>query len=89
VAGGEPDPLDVSVDVLNLVQWPAMIVTIAAAWFVGSSQAGRRKAGFWLYLIGNALWIIWAIPSRAYALLALQFCLAVLNIRGERKNARK
>ena len=80
--------LDVSLNLLNFIQWPAMIVTIVAAWFVGSSQAGRRKVGFWLYLIGNALWVVWAFPSHAYALLALQVCLAILNIRGQRKNAR-
>jgi hypothetical protein len=74
-------------NMLDLIQWPAMAVTVLAAWFVGSSQPTRRKIGFWLYLVGNVLWVAWAIPTHAYALLALQFCLAIMNIRGQRKNA--
>jgi len=72
---------------LDLIQWPAMIVTIVAAWFVASSSRARRKIGFWLFLASNVLWIAWGIPSHAYALVTLQFCLAAMNIRGERKNA--
>ena len=68
------------------IQWPAMIVTVAAAWFVASSQKKRRKVGFWLFLLSNVLWVAWAIPTRAYALVVLQFCLALMNIRGERQN---
>jgi hypothetical protein len=72
---------------LDLIQWPAMIVTIAAAWFVASTQKRRRHVGFWLFLLSNALWVTWGIHAHAYALVALQFCLAAMNIRGERKNA--
>lgn len=70
------------------IQWPAMVVTVAAAWFVASSQKKRRKIGFWLFLASNVLWIAWAIPTRAYALVMLQFCLAFMNVRGERQNDR-
>ena len=69
------------------VQWPAMFVTLIAAWFVGSSDRGRRKIGFWIFLVSNALWIIWGVTSEAYALIVLQVGLAVMNIRGERRNA--
>ena len=71
--------------VLDILQWPAMSVTIIAAWFVASSQRRRRRWGFWLYLVGNVLWVLWGLHSQAYALIALQVCLAVMNIRGERK----
>jgi hypothetical protein len=70
---------------LDQMQWPAMLVTVLAAWFVASTQRGRRRIGFWLYLIGNVLWIAWGLQSKAYALIVLQLCLAVMNIRGERK----
>lgn len=70
---------------LDLLQWPAMVLTIVAAWYVASSKAGRRRVGFWLYLAGNVLWIAWGVHTHAYALILLQFCLAALNIRGERK----
>ena len=73
-------------DWLNLIQWPAMAVTLTAAWFVASRARGRRRAGFWLFLLSNALWIAWAIPAHAYALLVLQLGLAAMNVRGERRN---
>ena len=72
---------------LDLSQWPAMLVTVVAAYFVASSRPGRRRIGFWLYLLSNVLWVTWGLHSRAYALIVLQLCLAVMNIRGERKNA--
>jgi hypothetical protein len=74
-------------DLLDLLQWPAMVITITAAWFVGSTARRRRKVGFWLFLVSNVLWVIWGIQSRAYALIVLQFGLAFMNIRGEKKNS--
>jgi hypothetical protein len=75
-------------DTIDLVQWPAMIVTVAASWYVASTSRHRRRVGFWLFLLSNVLWVIWGIHARAYALIALQACLAVMNVRGEWKNAR-
>jgi hypothetical protein len=72
---------------LDLIQWPAMAVTVVAAWLVASSSRTRRKHGFWVFLLSNALWIVWGIQAKAYALITLQICLAFMNIRGERKNA--
>jgi hypothetical protein len=72
---------------LDLIQWPAMLVTVVAAWFVSSTQRVRRKIGFWLFLVSNVLWTTWGIHTQAYALIVLQACLAIMNIRGERKNA--
>jgi hypothetical protein len=73
--------------VLDLSQWPAMLVTVLASYFVASTQSRRRKVGFWLFLLSNALWIVWGVHSKAYALIALQLCLAGMNIRGQRKNS--
>jgi hypothetical protein len=67
---------------LDLVQWPAMVVTVAAAWLVASKSERRRNVGFWIFLLGNALWIVWGVHAAAFALIALQVCLAVMNIRG-------
>jgi hypothetical protein len=74
------------VNALNLIQWPAMVVTVAASWFVASRSKKRRQIGFWLFLLSNILWVIWAVSAQAYALLVLQLCLAFMNIRGERRN---
>ena len=72
---------------MNLIQWPAMVMTVAAAWFVASSQSNRREVGFWLFLLSNALWAAWGIHAQAYALVVMQFCLSFMNIRGWIKNA--
>ena len=73
-------------DTLDLVQWPAMVVTVAAAYLVASRSAQRRAVGFWCFLASNALWVVWGFHDRAWALVGLQFCLAALNIRGVFKN---
>ncbi|HJQ39543.1 MAG TPA: hypothetical protein VKB93_20565 [Thermoanaerobaculia bacterium] len=68
------------------LQWPAMVVTVIAAWFTGSTTEWRRKWGFWLFLVSNVIWIAWGWSAHAWAVIALQFFLAVLNIRGAKKN---
>ena len=72
---------------LDLIQWPAMAVTIAAAWCIASTHKSRRRVGFWLFLASNALWIAWGWSEAAWALVVLQIALALLNIRGARKQA--
>ena len=74
-------------DYIDFVQWPAMAVTVAASWYVASTHKSRRNLGFWLFLGSNVLWVIWGTYSHAYALVALQLCLAVMNIRGSNKNS--
>ena len=73
-------------DYLDLLQWPAMVATIAGAWLVGSRSAHKRAVGFWVFLGSNVLWVVWGLHDRAYALVALQFFLAALNMRGIYKN---
>jgi hypothetical protein len=73
-------------DYIDLTQWPAMALTAVAAWLVGSSSAMKRNVGFWIFLISNVLWIVWGWHVQAYALILLQVCLALLNIRGAQKN---
>lgn len=74
---------------LDLLQWPAMVVSVVAAFLVGSTDAGRRKAGFWLFLLSNVMWIVWGLPAHAYALVVLQVALAAMNVRGMRKNQKE
>jgi hypothetical protein len=74
-------------DYIDLVQWPAMILTAAAAWLVGSlSKITQRR------LLGlsreQCPWVIWSVYARAYALIVLQVVLAALNIRGVQKMTR-
>ena len=78
--------MDFSADWISWLQWPAMVASVLAAWLVGSTRAGRRKLGFWVFLGSNLLWTVWGLHDGAWALIALQFALAALNIRGVRKN---
>jgi len=70
---------------IDLLQWPAMVATIVAAWLVGAKSKGRRRAGFWLFLLSNLLWTAWAVHAGAASLVVLQLALAVMNIRGYQK----
>ena len=69
----------------DMLQWPAFGASVIAAWLVGSTNERRRLIGFWVFLFSNILWIVWAWPSQAWALVALQLALAAMNIRGVKK----
>ena len=74
-------------EILPLLQWPAMLATVIAAWLIASRSKRRRAVGFWCFLAGNALWIAWGWHAQAYALVVMQVALAGLNIRGVKKTA--
>jgi hypothetical protein len=71
---------------LDALQWPAMAVTLVAAWLVASQSKRRRGIGFWVFIASNVLWIAWAWHARAWALIALQVGLFAMNVRGALKN---
>lgn len=73
-------------DWLDLIQWPAMVVTILAAWLAGSQHKMGRMAGFGCFLLSNVLWVAWGWHAGAWALILLQVFLAATNIRGAKKN---
>jgi hypothetical protein len=73
-------------DTLDLLQWPAMAVTVVAAWLVASRIPYKRAIGFWFFLASNVLWVAWGLHDRAWALVGLQFFMAALNARGVYKN---
>ena len=72
-------------DAFDFLQWPAMVLTLAASWWVASSHAERRNVGFWLFIASNVLWAAWGLYAQAGALVVLQVGLAALNVRGMRK----
>ncbi|MEJ7932371.1 hypothetical protein WG922_20530 [Ramlibacter sp. AN1015] len=77
--------MDFSAPWIDFVQWPAMVATILAAWLVASTRKTRRNVGFWIFLLSNAMWVVWGLHAGAWALIGLQIALALLNIRGVRK----
>lgn len=72
-------------DLIDFLQWPAFVASLTAAWLVASNAKARRNAGFWVFVLSNVLWTIWGVNEQAWALIALQVCLAALNVRGLRK----
>jgi hypothetical protein len=77
---------NVSDILLDAIQWPAMAVTLVAAWLVASQRKSRREAGFWVFILSNLLWIAWGWHVKAWALIALQVGLFAMNVRGALKN---
>ena len=70
---------------MDMVQWPAFAASVMAAWMIGSRSPSRRYIGFWIFLASNVLWVIWGVHIHAIALVALQCCLAAMNLRGVKK----
>ena len=66
---------------IDLLQWPAMAVTLAAAFLVGARHARRRIFGFYTFIASNILWIVWGVHDEAWALIALQVGLLAMNVR--------
>jgi hypothetical protein len=73
-------------DLIDLLQWPAMAVTLVAAFLVGARHARKRIIGFWAFILSNILWIVWGVNDEAWALIALQVGLLAMNVRGIFKN---
>ncbi|WP_395599719.1 hypothetical protein [Pseudomonas sp. A0308] len=65
-----------------------MVVTVLAAWLIGSQRPGRRMIGFVCFSVSNVLWVIWGLDADAYALIVLQVCLFLMNLRGLKKNSK-
>jgi O-antigen/teichoic acid export membrane protein len=74
------------VDWLDLLQWPAFAVTVAAGWLVASDRQHWRLVGFVLFLLSNVLWVAWGWHAAAWALVALQGFLVITNLRGVADN---
>lgn len=53
-------------DWIDLLDWPAMALTVLAAWCIGSRRHGRRKLGFCCFIASNVLWAIWGWQAQAW-----------------------
>ena len=75
-----------TMDFVELLQWPAMAITVLAAWFMGSIRAKRRIVAFWCFTAGTAIWVVWGLSHAAYGLITLEVIMALMNMRGLKKN---
>ena len=73
-------------EMLSALQWPAMVITLTAAWLVASRSTSKRHWGFWCFIASNIIWIVWAWSEHTYALIVMQLGLFAINIKGARKN---
>lgn len=73
-------------DFLGLLQWPAMVVTLIAAWLVASKHRTRHHWGFAIFIVSNVLWILWGWHTSSDALIALPVGLFFMNWRGAQEN---
>jgi hypothetical protein len=71
---------------IDFLQWPAMAVTLVAAFLVGARHALRRTFGFYTFILSNILWIAWGLHDEAWALIALQAGLFAMNVRAIVRN---
>jgi hypothetical protein len=71
---------------IDFLQWPAMGVTLAAAFLVGARHARRRVFGFYTFILSNILWIVWGLHDEAWALITLQLGLLAMNVRAIVRN---
>jgi hypothetical protein len=71
---------------IDFLQWPAMAVTLGAAFLVGARHARRRVVGFYTFILSNALWIVWGVHDEAWALIVLQIGLLAMNVRAIFRN---
>jgi hypothetical protein len=69
-----------------LLEWPAMAISLAAAYLLASQNPEKRVIAFWLLIVGNVMWIAWGWSEAAWALIALNAGLMALNVRGIFKN---
>ena len=74
---------------IDLVQWPAMAVTLIAAFLVAARGARMRTAGFYAFILSNVLWVVWGVNDKAWALIALQTGLFAMNVRGIFSNEKR
>lgn len=73
-------------ELIDALQWPAMAITLVAAWLVGSLSRHKRTWGFWFFVLSNVLWVAWGWHDHAWALIGLQVGLFLFNLRGVLKN---
>lgn len=70
---------------MDLLQWPAMLVTVLGSWLVGFRDGRHRLWGFAAFVLSNVLWVAWGWHDGALGVIALQFALFFLNLRGMKK----
>lgn len=67
---------------IDFLQWPALLLSIAGAWCVSGGTARQRLIGFLLFLGSNVLWLLWASGASAWAVVIANVIYMVTSVRG-------
>lgn len=70
----------------DLIQWPAMVVAILGAFYVGGVSRRHRFIGFVLFLVSNLLLIAWALMGWHWGIFIMQMVFTCTSIRGLNSN---
>ena len=73
----------------SYLEWPAMAISLAAAYWLGSTRPKKRIVAFAMLILGNLMWIAWGWGDGAWALIALNVGLMALNVRAIIKNEKE
>ena len=76
--------LDVVFANLSFIQYIAAALTIVGYYFIGSRDAKKRANGFELGVIGNVLWIIYAICGAPIAIWGIAISSSIMFFEGLR-----
>jgi hypothetical protein len=67
---------------LDTIQYPAAVLSLAGAWLVADERRSRRHLGFGLWIISNLLWVAWGSSTLAWGLLATYIAYFITSVRG-------
>lgn len=74
---------------IDLLQWPGMLLGLVGAPLVASSRASLRMHGFAAWLVSNLCWIAWAAHAHAWGLVAMQLVFCASSAAGLSNNRKR
>jgi small basic protein len=72
---------------LPMIQYPAAVLTCAGYYFVGSTTPFIRKYGFTLGIIGNIIWMIYALAPVQLGIIITNAFVFAFGVRGYVNNS--
>ena len=75
--------------ILPMIQYPATCLTIGAYYFIGGKTNFVRKLGFFMGVVGNFVWMVYAIDPIQYGLIITNAAILTLGVRGYVNNKEK
>lgn len=64
-------------NVTTFLSWVGCVLLLYGLKLIGD----KKRSGFWVALVGEALWIAWGIIDHAWALVAMSVVISVMYLR--------